>query len=249
MAESEEKKLNEEELISTFDNFWSKDGERLPVSEWKNLETKEAKTVISVLKSGQEPGPKLRNSSSYNKCKDKWEKSGEKAAEGEEDFQHDESRVDWAAINKPDGVAFFVGIRNWPTWMLSETNRHTRGYVVSTFDNHPVKGVSIIMKKADKMLGIIKKEKEEESKEKQEKKEEKKANKEGQEQEGQEQGEKKTTLFVKISNAARRSNDEYEARRNSRQEDVRVREEENKKDANAVDLESIDMNKDNQELE
>ncbi len=254
MAEKEEKKVSESDLIKAFESFWMTDGDRLPVSDWKTLETSDAKMVVSFLKSKREPGPNLRNNSSYEKCKDKWAKSNEKSEENEE-FQHDEDRVDWNAVKSPGGISWFVGVRNWPLWMLSETNKHTRGYVLQTVDSHPIKGVGMIIDKAYKRLGEIKQEKEDAAREKQEKKEAKQAKKEQEEQDPD--AKKSATFIVYAKNAvgnfadySRRSNDKYEASRNKRQIDLDVQKmSENKVESAAVVVTGSETNKDVNELE
>lgn len=179
-AEKEDdKSVNESELVDAFNVFWSKDGDRLPVEEWKNVVTPEAKTVVSFLKSNRSPGPKLMVCQAYKNCKEKWQNSKEKdSATSEEDFQHDENCVNWSEIKNPGGVSYFVSIRNWPMGMLCEAYKHTRSFVLKLFDVHPIKGVAMIMDKAKEKLGEIQKERDEIQKEKQEKKAEKEARKE-----------------------------------------------------------------------
>lgn len=248
MADKEEKNVSESDLIKAFESFWISDGDRLPVSEWKNQTTPDAKTVVNFLKSKREPGPNLRNNNSYNKCKDKWDKSSEKAAGEDEEFQHDEDRVNWNAIKSPMGIVWFINIRNWPMWMLSEANKHTRGYVLQTIESHPVKGVSLIMDKAAKRLGEIQKEKEEADKEKQEKKEAKKAKEEQEKQDPEDK--KRDVFYVYAKKVAKNAADKMRADNESAyRKNNRELEQENKIEAAVVVTQAADVNKDINELE
>ncbi len=211
MAEVKEQKeeRDESKLANIFNQFWSEYGSRNgDVDSWKDGPN--GSIVVDFLKNKTPQTNTLRESAGYINCKRAWESAKGKGSEEATGF--DEGLVRWDKIKSLGGVTYYVLLRNWPESWLSSENKHTRGYVLSNIDKP--KGYSTIIDTARKKLGLIKEKKEKEDAEKNETK------KEGEEQnvttKPKEQKDGKVTIWAKIVNYARKSNEKALGITNSR---------------------------------
>lgn len=205
---------DEKELVDIFNKFWTNHASKDPnVDNWKGYEN--GSEVVYFLQNKTPKTKKLMECFGYKKTKSTWDNAHDKKKEdgnGEDkEFELEEDKVVWNRITDVlggpfgYGVNFYVEIRNWPIEWLSESNKHTRQYVLNNIDKG--KGLSIIIDTARKKVG-----EQEEAKKKKE--DEKQANVE---QEGASEEEEEvnvvpgTTGYVKVSKA-----EEEPAQSNSR---------------------------------
>jgi len=164
---------DEKELVDIFNKFWTNHASKDPnVDNWKGYEN--GSEVVYFLQNKTPKTRKLMECFGYKKTKSTWDNAHEKKKEGEEDekaFELDEERIVWGRITNVlggplgYGINFYVEIRNWPVEWLSESNKHTRQYVLNNIDKG--KGLSTIIDTARKKVGEQEEAKEKKEQEKQ----------------------------------------------------------------------------------
>lgn len=195
---------DEKELVEIFNKFWTNHASKDPnVDNWKGYEN--GSEVVYFLQNKTPKTRKLMECFGYKKTKSTWDNAHEKKKEGEEEektFELDEERVVWGRITNVlggplgYGINFYVEIRNWPVEWLSESNKHTRQYVLNNIDKG--KGLSTIIDTARKKVGEQEEAKKKKEDEKQAKAEQEDASAEEEEEVNVVPG---TTGYVKVNKA------------------------------------------------
>ena len=132
------------EITELVKKFWIAYGQYHDVSEWN--QDPEGRRVLAYFQSERRNDALFERSIEYRKCAAKYQQ--ERSSESNE---YDESMVAFDRITDPYGIWFYINLSGLPKFLVSETNKHTMGYVVDKWFG----GLSIgdIVKEAEKMVG------------------------------------------------------------------------------------------------
>lgn len=168
---SPEEKGKIEALATDFWNSYGKDHQD-DIQSWANHE-KGQKLIKHFVSDGKNQ-ELYTNCDAYKSCFDAYQK-----ANGDKNYNYDESSVDFSRLQTPYDVSFYIVLDGFPDWLLSTTNQHTKNFVMARF------------KEGDSVLSICKAANEKLGKTAAASKDDKDAQKEGNESENEEKQEDK----------------------------------------------------------
>lgn len=118
-----------EDIKNTAERFWREHGLAEEVEDWTKYPDGK-KLIIHFQEKSKGNEDLFRGCQSYFDCLSKYQQ----AKGNKQDYSFDESKVDYARVKNEMDIAFFLVVRDLPTFLLSERNLHTRNWVISQVD-------------------------------------------------------------------------------------------------------------------